>query len=177
MYTNKNLLKLQSDLKEEFDAKKHLVKRPAKGYLKHDYLVPNGVYEEQWDWDAFFVGMSLASQIPSEAVYLKAMCLNYFDHMQSNGFTPGLMTPDGVDKRLRHIKPFLAQTAFYAGNFLNDFSWIRPHFKKLEKITAYRQKTYLDQKSGLVCWYNGMESGADNNPAVLFYPEGTSLAV
>jgi neutral trehalase len=38
------------------------VLRRANGALPYDYIVPNGVYEELWDWDAFFVGLHLISE-------------------------------------------------------------------------------------------------------------------
>jgi len=167
---------LEEQLKEKLACKKSLVKRPAKGFIGHDYLVPGGPYEEQWDWDAFFIGMSLASEISSEAIYLKNWALNYLEKVKSDGFTPGLLTPDGVDRRLKHIKPFLAQGCYFASRFLNDFSWLPSHWEKLKKAVEYRESTYFDKEIGLGCWYDSMESGADNNLAVLGYPKGSVFA-
>src|SRR3989344_6826681 len=96
---------LATQVKQALAPKKAQVKRRAKGFIKHDYLVPGGPYEEQWDWDAFFIGVSLASEIPSEAAYLKNWALNYLEHVHADGYTPGLLTPRGVDPRLKHIKP------------------------------------------------------------------------
>src|SRR3989338_9817444 len=112
-------MNLERELRQKLAYGKTLVKRRAQGFIKHDYLVPGGPYEEQWDWDGFFIGMALASEIPSEAVYLKNWALNYLEHVAPNGFTPGLITPRGVDKRLKHIKPFLAQGVYLVSNFLN----------------------------------------------------------
>ena len=170
------LEKLQKEIEFALAGKKALVKRKAKGFIKHDYLVPSGPYEEQWDWDGFFVGMSLASEIPSEAIYLKNWCLNYLENVHEDGFTPGLLTPQGIDRRLKHVKPFLAQGCYFASNYLKDFSWISLHWENLKKAVEYREKTYFDKKFGLGCWYNGMESGADNNVAVLGYPNGSVIA-
>lgn len=47
------------------------VLRRANGALPYDYIVPNGVYEELWDWDAFFVGLHLISENTSDGIYLK----------------------------------------------------------------------------------------------------------
>src|SRR3989338_10049764 len=110
--------RLQKEITDMLRPKKELVKRRAKGRIHHDYLVPGGPYEEHWDWDGFFIGMALASHISSEAIYLKNWCLNYLKAVRPNGFTPGLLTPHGTDKRLRHMKPFLAQGAYFASNFL-----------------------------------------------------------
>lgn len=154
------------------------VKKRARGALKHDYLVPCGPYKEQWDWDSFFIGVSLASEVPSEAVYMKNCALNYLNYVNNKtGFTPGLITPKGRDKRLYHVKPFLIQQVYFAAKNLNDFSWIEKHFSKLEKTLLYREKYMWNKKYDLACWYDGMECGADNSVAVLPYPKKTVIGV
>lgn len=163
-------------IRDALREKKTLVKRPKEGQIGHDYLVPGGPYNEQWDWDGFFIGMALASEISSEAVYLKNWALNYLEHVRSDGFTPGLLTPDGIDKRLHHMKPFLAQGCFFASRFLNDFSWLVPHMARLERSVGYREKMFFDSARGLGSWYDSMESGADNNVALLDYPRRGVLA-
>lgn len=168
--------KIQKEITRTLQSKKILVKRKAIGKIHHDYLVPGGPYEEHWDWDGFFIGISLSSDIPSEAIYLKNWCLNYLEATASDGFTPGLLTARGTDKRLKHIKPFLAQGAYFASQFLNDFSWIRPWWPRLKKSIAYREHAYFDDQRGLACWHNSMESGADNNIAALDFPDGTVIA-
>lgn len=164
---------LQQQLEAALLVKRGLVKRRARGFLKHDYVVPGGPYEEQWDWDGFFVAMSLATQIPSEAVYLRNWCLNYLEHVRTDGFTPGLLTPRGVDRRLSHVKPFLAQGCAFTSRFLNDVTWLRPHWRRLQASVAYRERRHEDRVRGLACWHNSMESGADNTPAVVGYPIGS----
>lgn len=165
------------ELKEHFKKNKWEVKRKAKGKIPHDYLVPSGPYEEQWDWDAFFIGMSLASEIPSEAIYLKNWTRNYLAFVEEDGFTPGLLTPEGIDTRLKHIKPFLAQGAFHASKFLGDFSWLSEHIEQIEKVITYRQKKYWSEEMNLSCWFDSMESGADNNIASLHHDDGTVISV
>lgn len=167
---------LADRIHQVLQVKKILVKRPKQGSIKHDYLVPGGPYNEQWDWDGFFIGMSLASEISSEAIYLKNWALNYLGHVRPNGFTPGLLTPDGIDKRLHHMKPFLAQGCFFASRFLNDFSWLTPHMDRLERSVGYREKEFFDPRYGLSAWYDSMESGADNSVALLDYPRRGVLA-
>ncbi|QQS59323.1 hypothetical protein IPN35_00320 [Candidatus Peregrinibacteria bacterium] len=170
---------LQEDIQKYMAPFKSLVKRKGKGILRHDYLVPGGPYEEQWDWDAFFMGMALAAEIPSEAIFLKNWALNYLENAENQGFVSGCITPNGLDPRLKQIKPVLAQGCFHASNFLNDFSWITQHlYEKLKKIVLYREYNgYFIEKFHLGCWTDSMESGADNNPALLHYPEKSVLAV
>ncbi len=168
--------KLVEKIKKSIAPFKTGIKRRAQGELPYDYLVPSGVYEEQWDWDAFFMGMALASEIPSEAIYLKNWALNFLHNARSDGFTPGCVTPKGRDERLNQMKPFLAQGAYFASQFLNDFDWLIPYLSKLETIVLYREKKLWNKKYDLGVWFNSMESGADNNVAALVFPNKTVIA-
>lgn len=154
------------------------VKRKAQGSLSFDYLVPAGYYQEQWDWDAFFIGMALALDIPSEGVYLKNVTLNLLHNAKSNGYIPGCITPKGPESGHRSfpMKPFLAQGAYHASNFLNDFSWIQPYFSKLKKAVLYRENNLWNKKYDLGVWSNSMSSGADNNVSILNFPRETVVA-
>jgi alpha,alpha-trehalase len=167
---------LKKEILERLVEKTGYIKRKAQGMLKHDYLVPEGPYFQQWDWDAFFMGMALSSWIPSEAVYLKNITLNILEMADEEGFCPGCLTPDGPSKTLKHIKPFTAQGAFIASEKLGDYSWIEPYYEKLKKIVLYRQKHYWHEEYGLASWWDAMESGADNNIAIQGYKENTVLA-
>lgn len=168
--------KLIEQIKKFISPYKLGIKRKAQGELPYDYLVPSGVYEEQWDWDAFFMGMALSSEIPSETIYLKNWVLNFLHNSRSDGFTPGCVTPKGRDERLNQMKPFLAQGAYFASKLLNDFTWLTPHLKKLETIVLYREKHLWNKKYDLGVWFNSMESGADNNVAALDFPNETVVA-
>lgn len=169
-------MELEKEIKFLLDAKKALVKRKASGFIKQDYLVPGGPYEEQWDWDGHFIGVALSREIPSEAIYLKNWAMNYLDHVEKNGFTPGLLSPKGIDKRLKHVKPFLAQGASLACWLLNDYDWLKKRWPLLKKSLDFRIKTNLNKEYGLACWYDSMESGADNNPVVLPYAHNSVIA-
>ncbi|MDP4011764.1 MAG: trehalase family glycosidase, partial [Candidatus Roizmanbacteria bacterium] len=160
---NKSISDLQQEIKTKLAYAKGMIKRRAQGALKYDYLVPNGVYEEQWDWDAFFMGVALTSEIPSEAIYLKNWSLNYILNSHPDGKVGGCITKDGEDPRLNHMKPFLAQGAYIGGKNLNDFSWLKPHWSAFKKVVLYREKMYWDKETDLGMWFNSMESGADND--------------
>jgi alpha,alpha-trehalase len=142
--------------------------RPAEGFLKHDYLVPGGYYQEQWDWDGFFIGAHLASRSRKEAVYLKYWALNYIAASDDEGRVPGCVTPKGPEKghRAFPMKPFLAQGCYFSSARLGDFSWIVPRFDCVQRIIARRERTLFDANYGLFFWESAMQSGADNNPAL-----------
>ncbi|OGH19247.1 MAG: hypothetical protein A3F31_02810 [Candidatus Levybacteria bacterium RIFCSPHIGHO2_12_FULL_38_12] len=154
------------------------VKRKAQGELPYDYLVPSGYYEEQWDWDAFFIGMALASDIPSEGIFLRNVALNLLHNSRNDGYIPGCITKDGPEGGHRSflMKPFLAQGAYFASNFLKDFSWIAPHFSQLKTVVLYREKNVWNKKYNLGVWTNIMASGADNNVSGFGYPENSVVA-
>ena len=112
------------------------------------------------------MGVGIAADISSEAIYLKNWALNYILNVHEDGKVAGCITKDGDDPRLNHMKPFLAQGAYLAGVFLNDFSWLKPHVDTIKKIIGYREKHLWNKKYDLAVWHTSMESGADNNVAV-----------
>jgi alpha,alpha-trehalase len=163
-----DLDKLSTEARTKIGALRSRVIRKANGALPYDYIVPNGVYEELWDWDAFFVGLHLISENRADGVYLKNWCLNFLHHTEPDGQTPGGIRPwAGRDARLYHIKPLLGQAAYYASLSLGDFGWVEPVWEKLRLGVTYRERKMSDPATGLVKWWDSMESGADNNPALV----------
>jgi alpha,alpha-trehalase len=160
----------------EFQAKKSQVKRPAKGALKYDYLVPAGYYQEQWDWDAFFMGVALSSELASEAIYLKNWARNYIIMAGKDGKVPGCVTPDGADPRLNHMKPFMGQGVYVACIKLGEWDWVEPLWSKIKLIVSYRERYLWSKEYDLGMWFNSFESGADDNVASLDYPDKTVVS-
>ncbi|MGA2587542.1 MAG: trehalase family glycosidase [Candidatus Aminicenantales bacterium] len=159
---------LSEAAQKEIGPLKSRVIRRASGVLPYDYIVPNGVYEEQWDWDAFFVGLHLISADKADGIYLKNWCLNFLHHTEPDGQTPGGIRPwAGRDARLYHIKPLMGQAAYYASLALEDFGWIEPVWDKMKACVTYRERKMTDPRTGLVKWWDSLESGADNNPALV----------
>lgn len=167
---------LKTEIAERLIPRTGQIKRKASGALKYDYLVPSGPYNQQWDWDAFFMGMALSSWIPTEANYLRNITLNALVLADEDGFCPGCLKPEGPTKVLKHLKPFTAQGAFLSAEKLGDYSWIEQYYDTFKKIVLYRQKHYWHEEYQLASWWDAMESGADNNVAMLDYKENTVLA-
>ena len=166
--TPESLDRLAAEAGEIIGALRGRVLRKANGALPYDYIVPNGVYEEQWDWDAFFVGLHLISIDRTDGIYLRNWCLNFLHHTEPDGQTPGGIRPwAGRDARLYHIKPLMGQAAFYASLALDDFGWIGPVWDKMAACVTYRERMMADPATGLVKWWDGLESGADNNVALV----------
>jgi alpha,alpha-trehalase len=159
---------LSAAAREKIGALRSRVLRKANGALPYDYVVPSGVYEELWDWDAFFVGLHLISENRADGVYLKNWCLNFLLYTEPDGQTPGGIRPwAGRDARLYHIKPLLGQAAYYASIALGHFDWIEPVWEKMKAAVTYRERKMSDPATGLVKWWDGLESGADNDAALI----------
>jgi len=152
------------------------VRRPAKGCLQHEYLVPGGPYEEQWDWDAFFMATALINENPHDAYLMKNWALNYLENADDNGKVPGCITPAGADPRLHQMKPLIAQGCLTAFTHLNTTDWLAPHWDKLQAVVNYRYEHLWNHDYELPVWFDSMESGADNNVASLDYPDKSVLS-
>jgi alpha,alpha-trehalase len=160
--------RLADEARDKIGGLRSRIIRKAKGAIPYDYIVPNGVYEEQWDWDAFFVGLHLVSRDRADGVYLKNWCLNFLAFTEPDGQTPGGLRPwAGRDARLYHIKPLMGQAAYYASLALGDFSWVEPVWEKMRACLTYRERKMSDPATGLVKWWDSMESGADNNASLV----------
>jgi alpha,alpha-trehalase len=163
-----DLNELAAAAREKIGALRSRVIRPANGALPYDYIVPSGVYEELWDWDAFFVGLHLISENRADGIYLKNWCLNFLHYTEPDGQTPGGIRPwAGRDARLYHIKPLLGQAAYYASISLGDFGWVELVWEKMKAAVTYRERRMSDPVTGLVKWWDSLESGADNNAALV----------
>ena len=141
---------------------------PAEGYLKYDYLIPAGFYEQMWDWDGFFIGNHLMNQDKHNAKYMKWWVLNFVNSVDSNGYVSGCITTKGPRPIFGKfaMKPFLSQGAYLYSKRTGDFDWLKPIYDKLKAVIAYREATELDSTYDLFYWDIGVQSGADNNPAV-----------
>lgn len=142
--------------------------KPANGHIKYPYCIPGGFYDQQWDWDGFFIASHLAARKPPQAQYLKFWTLNILSSVLPDGEVPACMKPDGA--KVGHpslmLKPFLAQGAELGGRLLDDDGWLAGHFDAIVRIATRRESTHFIGKYGLYVWDDAMQSGADNNPAV-----------
>ena len=162
-------------IKEALAPFKAFIKRPASEHLSFDYIVPGGPFQAQYDWDSFFMGVALASEISSEAIYLRNCFLNFIINSKTNGKVVGCISPMGYDNRYNHMKPFLAHALYLAGKYLNEYSWLKKYWPRIKKVVLYREKYLWSKKYDLSVWYDGIESGFDNNVAVINYPNSTVI--
>lgn len=165
--------------------KQQIIKAPA-GILKHEYLVPSGPYTQLFDWDTYFMGVALsydhvgAPLEDSVKDFLDATDENY----GTRGYTPREIATDGFDALPQMCKPFLAQMALRASETLHNYDWLRgpsgqTRRSYYQKLTDTLEFWELARRSpdGLFRWFNGLESGVDNNPAVSDDPADVTESV
>jgi len=167
-------------LKQQFARLRPLVLKPASGFLKHDYTVPGGYYQELWDWDGFFISLHLAGRRDIGPAYLKNWAMNFISAADEDGRAPGCLTPEGPERghRFFQMKPLIAQGVELASRLLDDLDWAAENYAIVRKIATLRESTHLDEKYGLFAWDSAMQSGADNNPTLPSDPKdyGSILA-
>jgi putative isomerase len=184
--------------------KRNIVK-PPKGLLLHEYIVPAGPYFQLFDWDMYFMSAALSYDKVSRPFEGSVEdFLAFVDEFANwTGYTPREIAPDAIWALPEMCKPFLAQAAVRASLTSGDVSWLRgsdpppssdPNYRKLqifERPNAAPRLTYYQKLKdtlvfwennrragdGLFAWYNGVESGTDNNPAVTDTPSQTTEGV
>lgn len=166
-----------ASLFEKYHFTQNIVKPPA-GILQHPYLVPSGPYFQLFDWDMYFMGVALSYENVGKPLATSvADFLEFVDeNADERGYTPREIAPDAFWALPEMCKPFLAQAAVRAALTTGDFQWIRPYYKKLADTLRFWEDTRRSP-DGLFRWFNGVESGVDNNPAVSDHPATTTEGV
>lgn len=175
MYRNSDyptLLTVKNRLAAGFDALRTQVIKEPQGFIKYPYLIPAGFYSQLWDWDAYFMANHFISKGQPE--YMKNWVLTFSQGIDEDGYVAGCMTKDGPRQAYSGrfaMKPFLSQGAYHYSKATDDWEWLRPIYKDLEKVIDYRRRTQRDSLSGLYFWEIAMQSGADNNPALNYFKD------
>jgi len=176
-----------SRLIAQIHAKENVVK-PPKGILKHEYLVPAGPYFQLFDWDTYFMGVALSYDGVGQPLANSVRNFLEFvdEYANYTGYTPREIAPDALWALPEQCKPFLAQAAARASRTMTDYQWLlepngeskRSNYEKLGDTLHFWENTRR-APDGLFLWYDGVESGVDNNPAVSNRPaqvtEGVDL--
>jgi neutral trehalase len=163
-----------SQLFKKYDVKQNVIK-PPKGILKHEYLVPSGPYWQLFDWDMYFMSVALSYDGVGKPVASSVENFLEFVDEYANwkGYAPREIAPDALWALPEQCKPFLAQAAVRASLTMHDFTWLNnpngdsknTNYQKLVDTVVFWEDTRR-APDGLFRWYNGVESGVDNNPAV-----------
>lgn len=166
---------------EQLFVKNHIksnIVKPPKGILKYPYLVPSGPYFQLFDWDSYFMGVALSYDHEGRPLETTVEDFLSFVGVRAadTGYTPRTIAPDGFWDLPEMSKPFLAQAAYRASLTTGSVVWLRPWYKRLAETLEFWEDT-REQSNGLFVWFNGVESGVDNNPAVSDKPAQTTEGV
>jgi neutral trehalase len=188
----------------EHGLKKRVVKPPL-GLLKHEYIVPDGPFFQLFDWDMYFMGVALSyDKVSSPIIGSVKDFLSFVDEFANwTGYTPREIAPDALWALPEMCKPFLAQAAARASLTSGDFRWLLgsdpppsqdanylklqayerpdappriPYYRKLKDTLVFWENNRR-ASDGLFLWYNGVESGTDNSPAVSDVPSQVTEGV
>lgn len=156
-----------------------------KGMLKHRFVTPSydvvagaddasevsdrsltGHYLQMYDWDAcFFSQASVKAGIDGLA---QDVVENFLGLQEGDGHVPRTVSPSRIWDNGDQCKPFLAQTLLFAAEQSSKPASIES--RHLEGLDCYLK--YFDAKrkheSGLYFWRNVLESGVDDNLALLY---------
>ncbi|MGH9534221.1 MAG: MGH1-like glycoside hydrolase domain-containing protein, partial [Terriglobales bacterium] len=155
--------------------------RPPAGVLPYRYLIPGAHYYQLFDWDTYFMGVALSYQHRGQALADSVRDFLHFTGRDAAypGYTPREIAPQGFWALPEMCKPFLAQMALRASLTLHSAAWLRPDWGRLRATLAYWRQA-RQAPDGLFTWFDGVESGVDNSPAVSSTPanrtEGVDLA-
>ncbi len=159
------------------------VHEPA-GQLQHQYVTPTfsitpgaddnaeipersltGHYLQMYDWDACFFSQAAYRASVSQITF--AIISNFLSFQREDGYIPRTISPHRIWDQGDLCKPFLCQSllAKYkrspSSNLINQSI-----ISSLDNYLLYFQKNRL-HTSGLYHWKNILESGVDNNFALL----------
>jgi putative isomerase len=171
-------------LDDHIESLKSRVVRPPAGLLPYRFIVPTardaggsagdrqaGVYDQQYDWDAFFEGVALAYDGGDGAEAFRDAMRNFLHFTTSAGFTPRTLSPEKFWDFPDQMKPFLAQGCYLSSRALGDFSWLGGEpWERLKANLGYWESNRRGGH-GLYMWRSALESGVDNNAASVNTPD------
>jgi putative isomerase len=173
-----------STLYEHLEALKTRIVRPPGGLLPYRFVVPSapptvgaagdrqeGVYEQQYDWDAYFEGVALAYDGGERAEGFRDAMRNFLHFTTPDGFTPRTLSPEKFWDYPDRMKPFLAQGCFLAAHATGDFGWLDGDAFAALLATLRYWESHRMGGHGLYMWRSALESGVDNNAASVNTPD------
>lgn len=147
--------------------------RAPKGVLKQPYLVPGAVYDNLWDWDAFFA----ACAVPEDGLeYASGSIRNFLDNVREDGRPPKMTTPEGALNYTSHPIPLHAQFLYLMAARTGDFAWAAPYWPVLERIQAWYERE-TQGPGNFPVWLGFQGNGIDNNPSVYGRPAKSSAGI
>jgi hypothetical protein len=167
--------------------------RPPAGVLKFPYMVGSvgqpatteadplrvlgessrvlGSYQELYDWDGIFCGGALVHEPAPLDQVLEGVIRNLLAAQSGDGFVPKSLTHDGKElDRGELCKPLLAQGALTVSRARGGHCWL--DLKTFDGLVAFVEHWLRERRgpSGMFKWRSALESGVDNNAALVHFP-------
>lgn len=98
------------------------------------------------------------------------------EHAADRGYLSRETAPDALWALPEMCKPFLAQAAYRASLTMGNAEWLRLWYQRLRETLEFWENTRR-APDGFFRWFNGVESGVDNNPAVMDHPADVTEGV
>ncbi len=159
----------------------------AEGMLKHRFVTPSyavkagkddqsglpersrtGHYLQMYDWDACFFSQ-LAPRVGVEKL-AEDVIANFLALKQDNGYVPRTVSPGRIWDAGDQCKPFLCQTLLHQFQNEEKLGQRKESFALLiDQLDSYLSYFERERKGeyGLYHWRNVLESGVDDNLALL----------
>lgn len=136
--------------------------KPPSGRLSHPYLVPGAIYDQLWDWDAYFMGLGI---IDDHLLHFRGCILNFLEHIQENGHPAKLIHPNGAINYDDIPYPIQAQWCVAVSRQLGRSKWVKPWWQTLVACRTWYEKI-SQQRRGLFRQPVSRGAGLDNDPVV-----------
>lgn len=138
------------------------VLRPPRDHLRHPYLVPGAIYEQLWDWDAYFMGFGLVENHPH---YYQGCILNFLERIRPDGQPAKLVRPDGSINYEDIAYPLQAQWCVAASQWMGESKWVVDWWPRLTACRAWYEEQ-CQRRRGLFRQPVSQGAGLDNDPVI-----------
>ena len=149
-----------------------LIQKPAKGWVKHDYLANTHgeYYQGICTWDHYHAAMRFA--VDGKYEYLRNQVDNSLEFQADSGYVPCNISIENGPREytpLHHAQPFLMQAANNYVKFSEDTKWGKTRVEKLGKYLEYYD-THYNSPMNLYRWPDVRYGGIDNDVTSFFRP-------
>lgn len=138
------------------------VLKPAHAEFQYPYLVPGAIYDQLWDWDAYFMGFGLFNSHPE---HYQGCIQNFLDRIRPDGQPAKLVHPSGRVNYDDLPYPIQAQWCVAASAAIGDFTWVNEWWSRLVACRAWYERK-CQRRRGLFRQPVSRGAGLDNDPVI-----------
>lgn len=138
------------------------VLKSARGELRYPYLVPGAIYDQLWDWDAYFMGFGLMEEHPE---YYQGCILNFLQRIRDDGQPAKLVHADGRVNYVDLPYPIQAQWCAAVSTIVGDADWLSTWWSRLVACRNWYEEK-CQRRHGLFRQPVSRGAGLDNDPVI-----------